>query len=43
MHGVRRALLVCTLAVLGGCGIFSIELTNAPGVPDCTPGRAQCR
>ena len=43
MHAVCRALLVCMLAALGGCGIFSFELTNAPGMPDCTPGRAQCR
>jgi hypothetical protein len=43
MPAVRRALLVCALTALGGCGVFSLELTNAPGVPDCTPGRAQCR
>lgn len=40
---MRLALALLACVLLAACAQVGIGVTNAPGIPDCTPGRANCR
>lgn len=39
----RLGLVLLVGATLGGCAWIGFGATNAPGMPDCPAGRANCR